>query len=113
MTTASTRKKAPPHGIGPVTREWVKGARKYLRVLKQLQEDVAMRETTFVEREYRGARRFRSVFLSALMDVQKCNLEVQAGFAAMMGDLVAVQIDGGSHDAEHVRKLLKTAVISQ
>lgn len=110
MSTATIRKIAP-HGIGPVSRKSLTGMRLYYRVLKRLEASVPMRESAFVEREHRGARRFRNVFLSALMDLRKRDIEVQAGFAAMLGDLVAVQLDGSSHDAEHVRKLLKTAVV--
>jgi hypothetical protein len=111
MAIASKRKKTSPHGIGPVTREWVKGARLYKRVLKKLGDDVALREAAVVEREYRHGR-YRNPVLPVLMGLQKCHPEVLAGFAAMLCDLIAVQLDGNSHDAEHVSQLLKTAVIS-
>jgi hypothetical protein len=112
MAIASKRKKTSPHGIGPVSRECLKGMRMYYRPLKQLEDNVALREAAVVEREYRFGR-YKNVFLPILMGLQKCHPDVLAGFAAMLGDLVAVQLDGNGHDAEHVRQLLKTAVIAK
>jgi hypothetical protein len=68
---ANMRKITSSHGIGPVTQKWLTGARLHFRLLKRLEDSVAMRESAFVEREYRGAQRFRNVFLPALMDLQK------------------------------------------
>lgn len=110
MAIASKRNKNSAYGIGPVTKKWLTGARIYYRMLKQLDDDVALREAAVVERKYRYGR-YRNVVLPVLMDIQKRHPEVQAGFAAMISDLLAVQLDGNNHEAGHVRELLKTAVI--
>ena len=112
MSTASLRKKPSPRGIGPVSREFLKGARMYYRPLKQMKNNVALREAAVVEREYRFGR-YKNVFLPILMGLQKCHPDVLAGFAAMLSDLVSVQLDGNNHDPDYIRELLKTAVISQ
>jgi len=111
MAIASTRKKTSPRGIGPVSREFLKGARIYYRTLKQMKDNVALREAAVVERECRFGR-YKNVFLPTLMGLQKCHPDVLAGFAAMLSDLVSLQLDGSNHDPDDIRELLKTAVIS-
>lgn len=111
MPIDSTENFSSPRGIGPVTQKWIIGARLYLSMLKQMEDSVALRESAFVEREYRGARQFKNVALPVLTDVQKSDPEVQAGFAAMLSDNLAVQLGGTNHTAKHIRALLKTAEV--
>lgn len=98
-------------GIGPVSPEWLKGARMYHRLLKSLEASVPGREALFIEREHRCRRAFQNVFMKTLLEVQEQDHEVQAGFAAMVGDLMAVSVDGWNHDSAEVGRVLKTAEI--
>lgn len=98
-------------GIGPVSSKWLKGARMYHRLLKSLEDSVPGREALFIEREHRGRRAFQNVFMKTLLEVQEQDHEVQAGFAAMVGDLMAVSVDGWTHEATEVGRILRTAEI--
>ena len=96
-------------GIGPVSAGWMKGARMVLAAFEQSWE--GRDDDRFVlERQYREAP-YENFMLPIITSLQGEDREVLAGFAAVVGHVIALLEGGLAPGSDEIEALLESAQV--